>query len=1010
MNKLVCVFRWLLACARSGKREKEEKFDVDNINDTNTSQIYQQEPPAAKPATSNAGKGGSEAVTKNATKPEIAQPSPHSKPQNVSPEESSFQSKQPSRRSTISKHQETNSADAKTHKQTELAPPSSSADSVKSIPASSTEKVPSSLASDHERNDLAAMSSDDVNNPMGSVKSMVQQQGKCPLSQKENLTATVRMKGGLATTPVRGRKGCHGRVEELQQQSRKPILSPGLESPSVFLAPGYRPNFNLKAVFEYLKTPEGPQKGHESPTLEEVFRHHLAEGVKNSSMARTADNLPPSSQNSQAEERGALEGVVISVSKKLGVNQTEYNRIVVELGGDYTWQYTDSCTHFIFQGRVNDLNKEYRLAKSQGKIIVSPHWLYACVEQRLRVDESMYPHSYNPNLNLGGVVKTETPSRSVRRSARKTPKHDDDNTQAQTTTTKTPARLRSEPKTPAKAAAESWEESMNEMKKWQQSGASNTKTPKDSGKKRLGAVVEVSTLQTSPSKREEKGGGREKVRTSSAESLSSNDERNGDSKAGGDVEISTEIQESECRVQEEVKVTEVTAAESGGSLEIREALTKTLESMKASSSRSKKSSKRRNRRTDPNSSGDQTNLSGNLPDASRHASPWETNHAAQGAAHTAESFGGEASQSVQITWDDPTGRREQERLAHKLDMVCGPSQNTQNTEDFMANMDMPDLNHTADGSKVDCVPARQHPVRSPTPEPPPLAFPTAKNVCKVLSPQPVELLSEESSESHSDRDVKPIILTSGMGPQERIEYAEVVERLGGTVLEKQQFDPACTHVVVIKPSRNEKFLAAVATGRWVLHKSYLIACRQEGKFVREESHEWGNPAMSHLMQSLDGQTYNLVQAAFKWRQKVHSMRKSDPSCKGAFQGWRVILLTELKREENFKRLLSAGGATIVSVKPPFTEVSATHAFVELHKVKLLESDLQALVCGVDHILKPEFIAAHLTEQAPAPENHTPAEIVNLRASLQQDQSRKRKAAQTDGNNINISSSNKRLRR
>ena len=36
----------------------------------------------------------------------------------------------------------------------------------------------------------------------------------------------------------------------------------------------------------------------------------------------------------------------------------------------------------------------------------------------------------------------------------------------------------------------------------------------------------------------------------------------------------------------------------------------------------------------------------------------------------------------------------------------------------------------------------------------------------------------------------------------------------------------------VKPSRNEKFLAAVATGRWVLHKSYLIACASEGRFVR----------------------------------------------------------------------------------------------------------------------------------------------------------------------------------
>ena len=32
-------------------------------------------------------------------------------------------------------------------------------------------------------------------------------------------------------------------------------------------------------------------------------------------------------------------------------------------------------------------------------------------------------------------------------------------------------------------------------------------------------------------------------------------------------------------------------------------------------------------------------------------------------------------------------------------------------------------------------------------------------------------------------------------------------------------------------SRNEKFLASIASGKWVLHKSYFEACRQEQRFV-----------------------------------------------------------------------------------------------------------------------------------------------------------------------------------
>ena len=33
------------------------------------------------------------------------------------------------------------------------------------------------------------------------------------------------------------------------------------------------------------------------------------------------------------------------------------------------------------------------------------------------------------------------------------------------------------------------------------------------------------------------------------------------------------------------------------------------------------------------------------------------------------------------------------------------------------------------------------------------------------------------------------------------------------------------------PTRNEKYLACVAAGKWILHKSYFEACRKENSFV-----------------------------------------------------------------------------------------------------------------------------------------------------------------------------------
>lgn len=56
--------------------------------------------------------------------------------------------------------------------------------------------------------------------------------------------------------------------------------------------------------------------------------------------------------------------------------------------------------------------------------------------------------------------------------------------------------------------------------------------------------------------------------------------------------------------------------------------------------------------------------------------------------------------------------------------------------------------------------------------------------------------------------------------------------VGGVLLDKQSFDPSCSHIIVGTPLRNEKYLAAMAAGKWILHRSYLEACRAVGRFIQ----------------------------------------------------------------------------------------------------------------------------------------------------------------------------------
>ena len=75
------------------------------------------------------------------------------------------------------------------------------------------------------------------------------------------------------------------------------------------------------------------------------------------------------------------------------------------------------------------------------------------------------------------------------------------------------------------------------------------------------------------------------------------------------------------------------------------------------------------------------------------------------------------------------------------------------------------------------------------------------------------------------------------------------------------------------PSRNEKYLASVAAGKWVLHKSFLEASRTAGRFVEEEEHEWGGEATEALLAKLREPAPKLAAAARKWRREMTKKRK-----------------------------------------------------------------------------------------------------------------------------------------
>ncbi|XP_041322350.1 DNA topoisomerase 2-binding protein 1 isoform X2 [Pyrgilauda ruficollis] len=322
----------------------------------------------------------------------------------------------------------------------------------------------------------------------------------------------------------------------------------------------------------------------------------------------------------------------------------------------------------------------------------------------------------------------------------------------------------------------------------------------------------------------------------------------------------------------------------------------------------------------------------------------------------------EPSQSEQIIWDDPTAREERARLVSNLQWPDSPSQYLEQAAPEAGHGDV------IESLKNPICRDPETPVKDnliPTPQAPSIAFPLAN---PPVAPEPKEKVVIEDEKADEEREKLRKFQLSSLNPQERFDYCHLIEKLGGIVLEKQYFDPSCTHIVVGHPLRNEKFLASMAAGKWVLHRSYLEACRGAGCFVQEEDYEWGSNSILNVLSGINVNQKKLALAAMRWRKKIHKGKQETGVVEGAFSGWKVILNVDLTKEAGFRRLLQSGGAKVFSGHSASLFKEATHLFADFSKLKPDDSRVnvaEAAAQGVN-CLKPEYIADYLIQDPPPP--------------------------------------------
>ncbi|XP_013403658.1 SMC5-SMC6 complex localization factor protein 1 [Lingula anatina] len=214
-----------------------------------------------------------------------------------------------------------------------------------------------------------------------------------------------------------------------------------------------------------------------------------------------------------------------------------------------------------------------------------------------------------------------------------------------------------------------------------------------------------------------------------------------------------------------------------------------------------------------------------------------------------------------------------------------------------------------------------------------------------------------------------VFQVTGLSLVDRENIGQQIEDLGGTYIDSEAYIPSCTHLICGKPSRSEKYLAACATGRWVLQPRYIKDSLEMKQWLSEEEYEWSASALK-----ASGLPYDdllpAVQAVRRWRLNW------SRSGLGAFAGWRVaVVVSNATKKQVYRRLLKIGGATVHNLSLPLSSCnkqvsSLTHIFVDR------ENAPGAAVEGA-WCLRPEYIGEFLFKDPP-PDPHNFSVEVNQR--------------------------------
>jgi len=230
---------------------------------------------------------------------------------------------------------------------------------------------------------------------------------------------------------------------------------------------------------------------------------------------------------------------------------------------------------------------------------------------------------------------------------------------------------------------------------------------------------------------------------------------------------------------------------------------------------------------------------------------------------------------------------------------------------------------------------------------------------------------------------KVFTITSGIDENKA---KEKIESLGAILDNNISVDNLPTHVIASKVSRSEKMLLCIASGRWILHTTYLEDSFKAGKWLQESDYEFGNPENEIIDLTANNNESKMSIAARKQRIAL------EKGSKAVFSGLITYLALPSQKQLSFLRLIKAGGGTVLEELTTETMKTLTHVITENKYYRShVEGKAKQLIEYSIPLIQPIYLADFLTnESTPLVENYLVEEYKPLWNKMKEHQTSNRK--------------------